>query len=180
MKSPHNYSVIFYFPNVLLQTCLFLFPGWNWDCCKKCTFCDVLRAAKPASFGPPVIFAARVEKSNQISNLWWKPSSPLGGKIQFTAKIYPLSCRKRDLIKSPALDFTHPDIGLKQAGEVDIITTFVGWVEEEESKGMGLMEKLLVAQSGYLWPWLVEDGEEDGTNCRHLEMPSICEQIVQT
>ena len=32
---------------------------------------------------------------------------------------------------------------------------------------------------GYLWPWL-EDGDEDGTNCRHLEMPSICEQIVQT
>ena len=38
----------------------------------------------------------------------------MGGKIQFTAKIYPLSCSKRDLIKSPALDFTQPDIKLEQ------------------------------------------------------------------
>ena len=40
---------------------------------------------------------------------WW------GGKIQFTGKIYPLSCCKRDLIKSPALHFTQPDIELEQA-----------------------------------------------------------------
>ena len=171
-----------FIPNVLLQTCLFPFPGWNWDCCKKCTFCDVLRAesCKACQFWAAGHICSLVEKSNQISNLWWEPSSLLGGKIQFTAKIYPLSCRKRDLIKSPALDFTHPDIGLKQAGEVDIVTTIGDWieVEEEESKGMGVMEKLLVAQSGYLsWHG---DGDEDGTNCRHLEMPSICEQIVQT
>ena len=43
-----------------------------------------------------------------------------GGKIQFTGKIYPPSCSKRDLIKSPALDFTQPDIELKQAGELKL------------------------------------------------------------
>ena len=44
----------------------------------------------------------------------------MGGKIQFTAKIYPISCSKRDLIKSPALDFTQPDIELKQAAELKL------------------------------------------------------------
>ena len=55
----------------------------------------------------------------------------VGGKIQFTAKIYPISCSKRDLIKSPALDFTQPDIELEQAAEIIRKRTNFGFEKPE-------------------------------------------------
>ena len=67
MKSSHNDSVIFrcfIFQTFYSRPVRFFFLAGTGIVAKKCTFCDVLRAAKPASFGPPVIFAARVEKSN--------------------------------------------------------------------------------------------------------------------